>query len=126
MLLRSLGVSVFIISASMQMSGAGGWWAWKRYTVELKNLCPAKHLEWMPYGELPDVIDDFSTRLTASDLKRVEAAEADRCKDVQMGASCGNEGFLRVMIEQSRLREFADFVCALPERCTAQSECKQD
>ena len=123
---RSVGLCAAMAGCLAQVAGADDWWAWKRYTAALETRCPAKRLNLIPYGELPDVIDDFSKRLSKRERKLVSAAVTDRCKHVQMGASCGNEAFLRVMIKRNRVGEFAAFVCALPERCTAQSECRQD
>ncbi len=122
---RSVAVCVTMVSASVQMMGADSWWAWKRFSAALDARCASKNLHLLPYAELPDVIDTFSKRLSAREKKRVETAVADRCNEVQMGASCGNEAFLRVMIERNRLDEFAEFVCALPKRCTAQSACEE-
>ena len=102
------------------------WWASKGYYAELGKRCPQKHLDLLAFGELPDVMDAFSKQLSKADLERIRKAEAERCGDDSIGASCANEGFLRVVTQQNRLGDFATFVCALPKHCTAQSECKQD
>lgn len=102
------------------------WWASKRYYAELGKRCPQKHLEYLAYGELPDIMDEFRNRFSEADRERIRKAEAQRCGPDAFGASCGNESFLRFMVKRNRLGEFAKFVCAVHQHCTAQAECEQD
>ena len=113
-------------SAQTEAGARDGWWASKRYYTGLAQQCPQKHLDLMAYGELPDLIDAFGKRLSKAEWAAIRRAEADRCGADAIGASCGNEGFLRVMVERKRLGEFVQFVCALPEHCTERAECERD
>ena len=124
---RSASLAVLVFGCARSgFSTDNPWWAWKRYRAALSKQCPQKRLELLPFGDLPDVIDEFGSRLSVSERRLIEHAVKDRCSGVGFGASCGNEAFLRVMIQRHRLDEFTTFVCQLPESCTAQSECTQD
>ncbi len=126
-LARSASLAVLVFGCARSgFSADDSWWAWKQYTAALSKQCPQKHLQLLAFGDLPDVIDEFGTRLSVSDKRSIERAVKDRCSKVGFGASCGNEAFLRVMVQKHRLDEFTAFVCQLPESCTAQSECTQD
>ena len=98
------------------------------YQAGLNAVCPQKRLDLVAPGELPDDIDDFESRLdreTVTSIKR--AAQSlpgggdKRCPGV--GAACGSHTRLAAYDQLALLAKFVAFMCALPERCSAQSTC---
>ena len=102
-----------------------------RYGADLAAQCPAKHLEWIAPGEMPDHIDDFETTLNPTTNASLDPTGAAlpggglaHCPGT--GASCGVATRIAVYDKLGLLPQFVKFMCALPERCTDQSTCAAD
>ncbi|HEX9202307.1 MAG TPA: hypothetical protein VF865_22315 [Acidobacteriaceae bacterium] len=97
--------------------------AWDAYTTRLAKSCPEKHLDMLAPGELIDTVDEFTDSLPSNQKKIVKASIGRSCRGVDMGASCGNTGFLQAAVKLRQLDHFVTKVCALHERCNNYSDC---
>ena len=95
------------------------------YEAKLAARCGEKHLNWISPGELRDVIDDFTKQLPAARQAIILQSQKQSCTGGEMGATCGNVGFLKVAIQVKDLDAFVAKVCSLKESCAEASNCSE-
>ena len=97
------------------------------YHLLLARQCGERHLEWISPADLSDLIDDFHASLRPARRTGLDGANDEKtaCKNVIMGATCGNVAALRAMTKVGLLADFAGKVCASGMICRGQSDCSQ-
>lgn len=97
------------------------------YHALLAKQCGPKHLEWVSPADLDDLIGDFHDSLSPALQAKLDKANDDKvaCKNVVMGATCGNVATLKAMTTAGLLTGFVKKVCALHMVCRSQSDCAQ-
>ena len=95
------------------------------YHQLLARACKARHLEWISPGDLGDLIEDFEASLAPAARAGLEKANEEKvaCRNVVMGATCGNVAALRAMTKVGLLAGFARKVCTSDLVCRGQSDC---
>ncbi len=93
------------------------------YRSQLSAKCPDKHLEMLSPAALSDLDDAFLPRFSPTQRRIVQASIDRSCRGIDMGATCGNIGFLQATIRLHKLDAFTSRVCAQQQRCTDYSMC---
>jgi hypothetical protein len=95
------------------------------YVAELNRQCSGRRLQDLSPGDLELIMEDFETRLTPVQRRKIEAAIGERCLRVEAGISCGNAATLDVFRRERVLRSFVHDVCATTWTCGAYYTCTQ-
>lgn len=95
------------------------------YSRALAKGCAARHLEFLPPGDLADYLDGFAASLPAADRDRLlKTADIEHaCGETEAGASCQNFAQIEAAHKLKLLPRLVDSLCARPLACTAQSAC---
>lgn len=93
------------------------------YRQQLAAKCPDKHLEMLSPASLSDLDDTFMPYFSPAQRRVVQTSIHRSCRGIDMGASCGNVGFLQAAIRLHKLDAFTTRVCAQHQRCTGYSTC---
>ena len=93
------------------------------YHQQLVAKCPDKHLEMLSPASLSDIDDSFLPHFSPAQRKAVQSSITRSCRGIEMGATCGNVGFLQAAIRLHKLDAFTNQVCAQKQRCTDYSMC---
>ncbi len=125
--MKKLAILLPVILLSAPMDATAQIDNYTPYHVLLAKQCGPKHLEWLSPADLGDLIGDFHDSLRPAQQVRLDKANDYKaaCKDVVMGATCGNVATLKAMTKVGLLTDFVKKVCASRMVCRSQSDCSQ-
>ena len=107
--------------ATTKAADQNPWNAWER---ELRQQCPAHHVDWLSGGGYDDLLAGFTKTLPHSMQRRVEsiADNPHRCSDVHIGFDCEMSVYLDAFSKLGLLKQFAAYGCR-QYKCTEPALC---